>query len=112
MVKVIMLVSTHYSVPRKKGDEVEVPERVASRWVASGIAVYADKEQEGAEAAPAAKVVNYERDFKAGELQEMAQSRGIEGWDSMKKADLAKALHDFDALQEIKQEDQEQQEEK
>ena len=35
MVKVVMLVSTHYSMPRKKGDIVEVPERVAARWVAT-----------------------------------------------------------------------------
>ena len=104
MVKVIMLVSTHYSVPRKKGDEVEVPERIAGRWVANGIATYADKEQPGAEAAPAANIVNYERDFKAAELQEMAKSRGIEGWETMKKKELAQALHDFDALQEIKTE--------
>ena len=101
MVKVVMLVSTHYSIPRKKGDEVDVPERIAGRWVANGIATYADKEQPGAEAAPAANIVNYERDFKAAELQEMAKSRGIEGWDTMKKKELAQSLHDFDALQEI-----------
>lgn len=106
MVKVIMLVSTHYAAPRKKGDIVEVPERIASRWVANGIATYADKEQPGAEAAPAAKVINYERDFKASELQEMAQSRGLEGWEAMKKKELAQALHDLDALQEIQAEDQ------
>lgn len=111
MVKVVMLVSTHYSLPRKKGDIVEVPERVASRWVANGIATYADTEQPGAEAAPAANIVNYERDFKAAELQEMAKSRGLEGWDSMKKKELAQALHDLDALQEIRQEEQEQAEE-
>lgn len=104
MVKVVMLVSTHYSTPKQKGDIVEVPERIAGRWVANGIATYADNEQPGAEAAPAANVVNYERDFKAAELQEMAKERGLEGWENMKKKELAQALHDFDALQEIKTE--------
>lgn len=106
MVKVVMLVSTHYSTPKKKGDIVEVPERVADRWVANGIATYADQEQPGAEAAPAANIVNYERDFKAAELQEMAKARGLEGWDTMKKKELAQALHDMDALQEINAEQQ------
>ena len=36
----------------------------------------------------------------------MAQARGLEGWDSMKKKELAQALHDLDALQEIQQEEQ------
>lgn len=99
MVKVIMKVSTHYGAPHKKGDEVDVPDRVASRWVANGIASYADASQPEAEAAPAAQVINYERDFKAAELQQIAKDRGLEGWDSMKKAELAKALHDLDALE-------------
>lgn len=99
MVKVIMKVSTHYGAPHHMGDEVDVPDRVASRWVANGIASYASAEQPEAEAAPAAQVINYERDFKAAELQEIAKERGLEGWDSMKKAELAKALHDLDALE-------------
>lgn len=99
MVKVIMKTGTYYGAPYKKGDEVDVPDRVASRWIANGIAAYADKDQPEAAAAPAAQVINYERDFKAAELQEMAKDRGVEGWDSMKKAELAKALHDLDALQ-------------
>lgn len=99
MVKVVMKVSTHYGAPYHKGDEVDVPDRIASRWIANGIASYADAEQPGAEAAPAAQVINYERDFKAAELQEIAKARGLEGWDSMKKAELAQALHELDAME-------------
>lgn len=93
MAKVILLVSTHYGSPYNKGDIVDVPDRVSDRWVKNGIAQLLESE----EGTPARDVVNYDRDFKAVELQQIAKEREIDGWDSMKKAELVTALQKHDA---------------
>lgn len=92
MAKVILLVSTHYGSPYNKGDIVDVPDRVSDRWVTNGIAQLLETE----EGTPARNVVNYDRDFKAVELQQIAKEREIDGWDSMKKAELVTALETHD----------------
>lgn len=97
MTKVIMLVSTHYGEPHKAGDVADVPERIAERWVQSGVAKFAEeREIENPETGEVIeKSVNY-NSYKAGELQKIAEERDIDGWDSMKKADLVKALNEDD----------------
>lgn len=93
MAKVILKTSTFYGKPYKEGDVAEVPDRVASRWVAGGLAEYAEpQEVTNPETKETETVtVNYDS-YKAAELQQIAKDREIEGYDSMKKAELVDAL--------------------
>lgn len=116
MVKVILQANTHYRAAYKAGDIIDVPQRMAERWINSGIARLAEMEafthgndtqtgQTLSAQTSSSQVVNYEQDFTAQQLQEMARNRGIANYDRMVKQELAAALqrHDQNMIQQAEQ---------
>lgn len=91
LVKVQLLVNTAYQGPRKKGEEISVPEIFANRWVKNKIAVLIseevveedhediteeiENEPEGSD--EVVEAIDYSN-MKAKELYDLCVERGIE----------------------------------
>lgn len=91
LVKVQLLVNTAYQGPRKKGEELSVPENCANRWVKNKIAVLIseevvekdhediteeiENEPEGSD--EVVEAIDYSS-MKAKELYDLCVERGIE----------------------------------